>query len=123
MPKEIGTTKGATPAKAGGAPGKAPSSSGVPVKASASPAAKASAAKAKSSTENVKAGPTPARRALDGPELPEPTEAEVEAEIKGLMDKAQAGDLGPAQELTLVRGRPGRGTGLARGRSWTGRAS
>lgn len=45
-------------------------------------------------------GPTPARRAMDGPELAEPTEAEVESEIQQLLN--QADDREPPQELTLV---------------------
>lgn len=63
--------------------------------------------------------PTPARRALDGPELPEPSEAEVESEIQRLLTNQD--DTEPPTELTLVsqgswaRGSRGRGRLEARG--------
>ncbi len=61
-------------------------------------------------------GPTPARRALDGPELPEPSEAEVESEIQRLLTNQD--DTEPPTELTLVRhGLWGRGSGKRVGRT------
>ncbi|GLI63143.1 hypothetical protein VaNZ11_006052, partial [Volvox africanus] len=42
--------------------------------------------------------PRPARRAMDGPELAEPTEVEIEAQIKQLLNSA---DASPPQELNM----------------------
>lgn len=64
--------------------------------ASRSPAAKADGGTAEPQP------PTPARRAMDGPELAEPTEAEIESQIKELLIKSE--DFAPPQELTMVLG-------------------